>query len=113
MVYVKRNQDGCIVAVSREQQPVNEGWESLPANTPEVVAFADILAGGQKVLAAADLGMARVVEDLIHLLLEHEVIRFTDFPHAAQEKLLARRSMRCSLRSLKLLEDEGEESCLL
>ena len=104
MLYAKRGQDGHIVAVSREQQP--GGWESLPPDAPELIAFTSILAGGQEKLATTDLDLVRVLEDLIDLLFKGDVIRFTDFPEAAQEKLLARRSMRSSLHSLKLLDEE-------
>jgi hypothetical protein len=110
MVYVKRDQHGHIVAVSQEQQ--SNGWESLPADSPELAAFAAVLADGQKDLANTDLALARVVEDLIDLLIERDALRFTDFPEAAQKKLLARRSMRSSIRSLQLL-DENEGAGLL
>lgn len=107
MVYVKRDQDGHIVAVSREQQP--DGWETLAQDSPELVAFASILTGGQKELITTDLALARVVEDLIDLLIDRHVIHFTDFPEAAQKKLLTRRSLRSSLRSLQLLDENGED----
>lgn len=108
MVYVKRDQQGRIVAVSQEQQA--DGWETLPADAPELAAFAAVLAGGQKELATTDLGLVRVVEDLIDLLIERDVIRFTDLPPAAQDKLFARRSLRTSLRSLQLLDEDAGEN---
>lgn len=110
MVYVKRDQDGHVVSVSLEQQP--DGWESLPREAPELVTFISALTVGQKELAFTDLDLIRVLEDFIDLLLERDVIRFTDFPEAAQEKLLARRSMRSSLHSLKLFGEEGEDRLL-
>ena len=36
------------------------------------------------------------------------MIRFTDLPEAAQEKLMTRRSLRASLRELKLLDDDDD-----
>jgi len=63
-------------------------------------------AEGHKVLANTDAGLARVTEDLIDILINRGVIQFTDFPPAAQAKLLERRQTRATLsRRLKLLDD--------
>jgi F0F1-type ATP synthase delta subunit len=45
-------------------------------------------------LLKSDLTLARVMEDLIDVLIEKGVIMFTDFPEAAQKKLLERRGFR-------------------
>lgn len=45
-------------------------------------------------LMKSDLTLARVMEDLIDVLIEKGVIMFTDFPEAAQKKLLERRGFR-------------------
>jgi hypothetical protein len=42
------------------------------------------------------------------LLISRDVIRFTDLPLAAQEKLMERRSMRQSLSALNLLDHSNE-----
>ncbi len=47
----------------------------------------------------SDLEMIRVYEDLIDLLLTKRIIMLTDFPPAAQEKLLNRKKLRSSLAS--------------
>jgi hypothetical protein len=109
-IFVKRNQDGAIVAVSREI--LESGWEEIPDDAPELAAFAGTIAAGQNELSSTDLGLVRVLEDTIDLLIERGVIRFTDFPEAAQAKLLERRSLRASLRRLDLLEDEGGSEIL-
>jgi hypothetical protein len=110
MIYAKRDQAGRISAVSRQEQ--GEGWQALAPDHPEVVAFAGTLAGGRGSLATTDLGLARVVEDLIDLLIARDLIRFTDFPEAAQAKLMERRSLRSSLNSLNLLAEGKEEELL-
>ncbi|MCO5356943.1 hypothetical protein [Acidovorax kalamii] len=64
-------------------------------------------------LSETDASLARVTEDLINLLVERGVIRFTDLPQAAQDKLLARQQTRSHLaNSLRLLSDEGEDGLL-
>ena len=45
-------------------------------------------------LLKSDLALARVMEDLIDVLIEKGVIMFTDFPEGAQKKLLERRGVR-------------------
>ncbi len=63
-------------------------------------------AQGHKALADSDAGLARVTEDLIDILINRGVIQFTDFPPAAQAKLLERRQTRATLsRRLRLLDD--------
>ena len=52
--------------------------------------------------------LVRVLEDLIDLLIARDVVRFTDFPDAAQEKLLERRSMRHVIGALHLLDGSDE-----
>lgn len=104
MVYVKRSKDGQIMAISREQ--ISDEWEAVADDAPEVTAFAALLAGGPQNLVTTDLGLVRVVEDLIDLLIEQGVIRFTDLPQEAQNKLFARRNLRSSIRGLQLLDED-------
>jgi hypothetical protein len=108
--FIKRNQNGAIVAVS--QQHLEGEWETLAKETPELAAFIATLAAGQDKLVSTDLGLVRILEDTIDLLIERGVIRFTDYPEAAQGKLLERRSMRASQRKLDLLKEEGEEEII-
>ena len=63
-------------------------------------------------LSSSDAGLARVTEDLIELLIARGVIRFTDLPLAAQNKLLERKETRARLsNSLDLLgDDSGNET---
>jgi len=64
---------------------------------------------GQRDLALSDSGVARVTEDLIDILILRGVIQFTDFPPAAQAKLLSRRQTRATLsRRLRLLDEQDD-----
>lgn len=57
-------------------------------------------------LADSDASLARITEDLIDILIARGLIQFTDFPPAAQAKLLQRRQTRAMLNNqLKLLDD--------
>lgn len=48
-------------------------------------------------LSQTDIGLARVLEDLIDVLITRGLIQFTDLPAAAQAKLLERRQTRATL----------------
>jgi hypothetical protein len=56
--------------------------------------------------------MARVVEDLVGVLIARGVIRFTDLPEAAQRKLHARAQTRARLGGLSTLLDDDEQSLI-
>ena len=48
----------------------------------------------ERMLAETDTEVSRILEDLVELLIAKQVIRFTDLPQSAQEKLLSRRRAR-------------------
>ena len=56
-------------------------------------------------LEQSDLAMARVLEDVINLLVDQGTLRFTDLPEAAQLKLLSRRELRGQRQGMELLDD--------
>ena len=103
-MYIKRNHTGAIVAVSKE--PSVEFAEFIDRDAPELLQF---LHSGktleQLALEQSDQTMARVLEDVVGLLVEQGVIRFTDLPEAAQIKLLARRELRGKHQGIYLLDD--------
>lgn len=58
-------------------------------------------------LSQTDADLARVLEDLIDVLITRGLIQFTDLPQAAQAKLLERRQTRANLtHRLELLPDD-------
>lgn len=113
MIYVKRNAAGEVIALSRECLPedrrTSEGWTAARGDDADVIAFTSALTQSANPLSASDLGLVRVLEDLMDLLVARAVIRFTDLPPAAQAKLMERRDTRCAMRNLRLLDDESGE----
>lgn len=95
MLYVQRNEQGKIIAISSSQEEsVNE---EIDAKSPEVVAF--ILENSsdensKEFLSHTDTDLIRILEDLIALLMDKNLISLTDLPDAAQKKLLNRRQAR-------------------
>ena len=106
-MYIKRDSSGKIVAISKIQ---DEGAnELMDDDDPELQIFMRSLKTYQhQALAQTDKTMARVVEDVINVLVEKNLIRFTDLPDAAQLKLLARRELRGKKKGIDLLDDEND-----
>ena len=105
MPYVKRDEQGRISAINLEP---GEGLEDVPPNSPELLDFMHRMGLEHSTLQQSDMRLVRVLEDLIDLLIDRDVIRFTDLPLPAQEKLMERRSMRQSLGALNLLGGTNE-----
>ena len=104
-VYVRRDGvDNRILSVSRVPAP--DHVQSGPADRAEVIAFIAGLSPRKAALLDSDLSLIRALEDLIDVLIQKEILRFTDFPESVQAKLLARRTLRGSLKSLQLLDED-------
>lgn len=114
VIYAKKDSDGHIVAISRHPvDQVDAGWCVLPGDAPEVRGFIEELSESDHALRDSDLSFVRVLEDVIDLLIERSVIRFTDLPLPAQTKLLTRRSNRKQRQGLKLFSEEGLDDGLI
>jgi len=111
MIFVKRDANGEVIAVSREPLddtgPGRDRWSEVSGDGAEVLAFSRMISDAANPLESSDLGLVRVLEDLIELLIERSVIRFTDLPSPAQRKLMERRGARDALQHLSLLDDDG------
>lgn len=105
MRYVLRDDKGMVLSVHRE--PVL-GAEVLPADHPDVINFL-YFGGEQKTYAYLDANLVRVLEDLIDVLIERNVLRVTDLPAEAQQKLFERKSFRSRAQkhALRLFGDEA------
>lgn len=111
MPFVKRDPSGRVVAVSEQATADIREW--IEAEAPSLADYIRTLAPRppaqtRQALEHSDLGLIRVIEDLIDTLLAKDVIRFTDLPVAAQNRLLERRNLRASMNALKLLDSERD-----
>ena len=93
MPYVYRDAQGAIAAVY--DQPV-DGGEEVAVDDPALTAFIqkNLPTVPSDEWVQSDLALARVMEDLIEILIDKKVLMFTDFPEGAQKKLLERRGFR-------------------
>lgn len=90
MFHVLRHEDGSIASLSRAERP---GGELLRDEHPEIQAFM----GGstsRNDFDEADAEFVRVLEDLIDTLILKNIIRHTDLPVAAQQKISKRKGLR-------------------
>jgi hypothetical protein len=104
MPYVMRDEAGRIKAISAAAME-QAGWEHMDASSREYLEFLELAIAEQDKFRESDIHLARVLEDLIELLVEREIIRFTDFPAAAQKRLLDRQLLRKQAGGLKLIGD--------
>ena len=114
MPFVMRDGSGQVLAIYREMSAGAE--EYLPPTHPAVQAFmqqnmAQLPVGSAEkpAMLQSDLDMIRVYEDLTDILLTKNLVMLTDFPPAAQDKLMRRKRLRSSLSPITELLDGTDE----
>ncbi|MDR5866002.1 tryptophan synthase subunit beta like protein [Halomonas koreensis] len=111
-MYVQRDEAGGIRLVSREVTP--DCSEYLPADSPELLAFLMEGQVGRETarFQASDLAFVRVLEDVLDLLMDKGIIQLTELPEAAQDKVMARQSLRRRLNALHLVGGTEEDDVI-
>lgn len=114
-MYVKRNPEGQIVAVSATPEAgfgeqLDLGDAGLQDFLAEISGDHAGLSEQAQRLRSSDAELIRVVEDIINLLTDKGIIQFTELPEAAREKLLQRKSLRRHIRHLDLLDNQEDEN---
>lgn len=103
-MYIKRSETGAISAMS--VSATQDTQEFIADDSAELQAYVQSLKPVQVTsLEQSDQAMARVLEDVVNLLVDQGTIRFTDLPQAAQAKLLSRRELRGQRQGMNLLDD--------
>lgn len=107
MLYIERNSEGKIVSLS--QQGDKPGAEIKSALDEEILQF--LVENGNpdflvKILSVSDLGIIRILEDLVDLLVAKNLIMYTDLPEDAQEKIRERKKVREQMESKSLVVDD-------
>jgi hypothetical protein len=104
MPFVKRDEQGAVIALSQES---GAGFsEELSQDDPAVTAFLNDVGGQASTLEASDLDLIRVVEDVVELLIAKGLILFTELPEDAQQKIMRRQKMRSHADGLQNLISE-------
>lgn len=110
MAYILRNAQGNIIAVSAESN-LDGDWQYIAEDSNEYLEYLENSLAKNSKFRESDIQLARVLEDLISMLIERNLIRFTDFPAAAQKRLIDRQSMRKKTQLSSILED-GPDSLI-
>jgi len=95
MIYIKRDKNNNITEINLEP---TENFTEGSFFDEDVKTF--INANNKMVkdmILELDLGMARVIEDLINTLIEKKILLFTDLPDVVQNKLNFKRMLRDQL----------------
>jgi len=106
MAYVFKNPQGEVVAVSVAEN-MGDGWTLVEDSSKEYLGFLEKSLTKSDPFRESDIHLARVLEDLITLLIERNMIRFTDLPSGAQKRLNDRESLRKKTQLSSLLDDNG------
>ena len=117
MPYVSRNKNGEIESL-HHSPPTADAERLGHEQSTELLEFLNQNQSQENIetaLSSSDLGLIRVIEDLIEMLCENHTIVFTDLPEWAQHKLGVRKNIRKTMEPLDDLidEDEGIISCWL
>lgn len=109
MLYVQRDAHGQLMRV--EETPFAEMSGELMSTDSEILAWRNQpgTESSLQQLRQSDQEMIRVLEDLIQVLMDKGIVRLTDLPAAAQEKLMNRSQAREVLGGVSglLSEEEG------
>lgn len=108
MIYIKCNVQNEIEDITFANTP---GYIMSSVFDPQVKAFLENSQNEaliKDVLSRLDLEMVRVIEDMVDLMIEKDLILFTDLPEPVQNKLLFKRSLRDSLNPEVSLIGEEE-----
>ncbi len=107
MVYVQRDGNGRVDGIFVE--PQYDGMEKIDSQHEEVLNYLKTCENIEiynQLLTDSDTSIARIIEDVIDLLIEKKVISFTELPVQAQQKLKHRKSMRIEREKVQLLVDD-------
>ena len=107
MAYIFKNAQGVVVAASAAES-FGEDWTFVEDNSKEYLEFLESSLAKNAPFRESDIQLARVLEDLISMLIERNLIRFTDFPQAAQKRLNDRQSMRKNTQLSELVDENHD-----
>jgi len=110
MPYVYRSEKGDITCLL--DSPSHDDDEWLELEHPDVVTFMCHEDREQRLkesLNTSDADMARVLEDVIDILMEKQVFNFTELPEAVQDKLNMRKKLRHDVSALSNLINDDDD----
>lgn len=109
MLYIERNELGEITAIKRDTG--EPGQESTAASGGDILEFLAVNASKDsmlELLATMDSGIIRIVEDLIDILINKNLIMFSELPREAQEKIFYRKQIRQRIKNQTIIVDDED-----
>lgn len=107
MIYIQRDNQNQIKDILFSPET---GYIEASLFDPEIKEFLSNNQNDQlikKVLLNLDLDLVRVIEDMVDLLIDKNIILFTELPEPVQNKLLFKKTLRHSLNpSINLIDEE-------
>jgi hypothetical protein len=106
MLYIERDNAGNIIAL--HNKPENGAKEQKSIMDEEILEFLNKSVDTDpwiQLLSLSDIGIIRILEDLIDLLIRKNIIMFTDLPDEAQSKIKERKRVREKMDSDHLMVD--------
>jgi hypothetical protein len=107
MLYIERAGDGKIIAL--HSSPGQNAVEQKSVMDEEILDFLKETAAADSwklLLSLSDTGVIRILEDLTDLLIQKNVIFFTELPEQAQERIMERKRIREKIASQSLIVDD-------
>ncbi|MCE5264132.1 MAG: hypothetical protein LLG97_11430 [Deltaproteobacteria bacterium] len=107
MLYVERSPEGKISALHSSPRPNADEHKTIVDE--EVLEFlhTTVSADSRKLLLSlSDMGIIRLLEDLIDLLIQKNIILFTELPEQARDRITERKRLRETMTSQDLMVDD-------
>ena len=107
MLYVERDNEGNILAL--HNKPEKGADEQKSIMDEEILEFLNKGVGTDpwvQLLSLSDIGIIRILEDLIDLLIRKNIILFTELPEEAQIKIRERKRVREKIGPDHLMIDD-------
>jgi len=107
MLYVERDGEGKIIAIHNSPKPnADEEKSVMDEEVTEFLSKSVNVDSRKLLLSLSDMGIIRLLEDLIDLLIQKNIILFTDLPDQAQGKIRERKRLRETITSQTLTVDD-------
>jgi len=107
MLYAERDANGVIVAIRKITGGSAREKERLSCTElAEFLSGSEAMLPFENLLTQLDTGAIRILDDLIDLLVQKNLIIFSDLPEEARQKLYERKRVRQKMQGQQLIEDD-------
>jgi hypothetical protein len=107
MLYIERDNSGKIISLHNKPEAGANEQKSIVDE--EILEFLNRNVDTDprvQLLSLSDIGIIRILEDLINLLVRKNIILFTELPEEAQEKIRNRKRLREKIDPDHLMVDD-------